>query len=82
MGYLVVYQTVQTSWTTIFFTHISIFRFIQIFKEPVLLNRQLYVNMGEERGGLLCLDHTVYTVSNIYSAFVQNLEITRSSAHI
>ena len=37
------------------FTHISIFRFIQNLKVyvPLLLNRQLYVNMGGDRDGLL-----------------------------
>ena len=29
------------------------------FKVPLLLNIQLYVNMGEDRGGLLFLDGTV-----------------------
>ena len=35
------------------------FRFIRNFKVPLLLNRQLCVNMGEDRGGLLLLDDTV-----------------------
>ena len=42
------------------FTHISIVRFIRNFKVPLLLNIQLYVNMGKDRGDLLLLDGTVY----------------------
>ena len=38
-----------------YFTHISIVH----VHVPLLLNRQLYVNMGEDRGGLLLLDGTV-----------------------
>ena len=41
------------------FTH-NDFGFIRNFKEPLLLNRQLYVNMGD-RGGLLLLDAIVHT---------------------
>ena len=51
--HLAVFQTVQTH-AQYSLTHISIFSFIRNFKVPILLNRQLlYVNMGEDRGGLL-----------------------------
>ena len=43
-----------------YFTHIIIFRFIRIFKVPLLLSRQLNVNMGQDRGGLILLDGTVF----------------------
>ena len=42
-----------------YFAHISIFRFIKNFKVHILFNRQLYVNMGEDMGGLLPLDGIV-----------------------
>ena len=52
-----VFQTVQIH-AQLFFYTISIFRFIRYFKVPILFNRKLYVNMGEDRGGLLLLDGT------------------------
>ena len=36
-----------------YFTHISIFRFIRNLKVLILFNRKLYVDMGEDGGGLL-----------------------------
>ena len=62
-----VFRTVQTWWCfeqykvmhNHSFTHISIVRFIKKFEVAILLNRQLCVNMGKDRGGLLFLDPTV-----------------------
>ena len=41
------------------FFYTSIFRFIRNFEIPVLFNRQLCVNMGKDRGGVIFLDPTI-----------------------
>ena len=53
--------------------YISIFKFIRNFKVPLLLNRQLYVNMGEDRGGLLLLDGTVCWVGCASNEYMNTL---------
>ena len=59
------------------FTHISMFRFIRNFKVPILFNRQLCVNMGGDRGGLLLLDGTVYILC-LYRTLERALCIRRT----
>ena len=50
------------------FTHNSFCRFIRNFKIPLLFNRNVYVNMGEYRGGLFfLLDGTVLVCVSIGS---------------
>ena len=47
-----------------FFTHTSIFRFIQNIKVPILFNRQqlLCVSMGKDRGGLIFGPHCSWPI--------------------
>ena len=47
------FKQYKLSCTTIVLHTISIFRYILNFKVPLLFNRQLNVNTGEDRGGLL-----------------------------
>ena len=56
--YMVVYQTVQTHAQILFYTH-QYFQGYPYF-QSTSITQPLYVNMGEDRDGLVCLDDTVY----------------------
>ena len=54
----------STNSCTTVFVRTSVFSGSSEISKYLLLNRQLYVNMGEDRGGLLLLDGTVFKGSN------------------